>query len=164
MDKLYVMIPANHFHMTGFTVPSDLRDQGPKAVRELLYRRFMETVELGFGTGIVHPFIPLGFMDWEKEILSGFTPARYETCFTAAASAGIGIEIQGAVLESKADTNERGFSNLYRDMFSAARECNCKFFFGSDAHTPEKIKKGLYDRLGQFAGLCGIDESMFLEL
>jgi histidinol phosphatase-like PHP family hydrolase len=157
----YVLIPANHFHMRGYTVPEDLGAGGPGAVRELLYRRFLEAVDLGFGTGIVHPFGPLGFMDWEEEVMSGFTRAQYETCFKAAASAGIGVEIHHMAIECKAALNAEGFSTLYINMLSTARECGCKFFFASDAHTPKNMNG--YDRLGQLAGLCGIDEGMILQ-
>ena len=65
----FVWLPANHFHQRGFVVPPNLGEGGPKAVSELLYSRFLEAVELGFGTGIVHPFIPLGFLNWEEDIL-----------------------------------------------------------------------------------------------
>jgi histidinol phosphatase-like PHP family hydrolase len=46
-------------------------------------------------------------------------------------------------------------------MFSIARHCGCKFFFGSDSHRPGEI--GGYQRMAGFAGLCGIDETMLLE-
>jgi histidinol phosphatase-like PHP family hydrolase len=158
----YVLLPANHFHMKGFVVPENLGDGGPGAVRELLYRRFLEVTELGFGTGIVHPFEPLGFRDWEEEILSGFSRAMYETCFKNAASAGLAIEIDKSAVDNKTALNEKGYSSLYLEIFSVARHCGCRFFFGSDSHRPGEIEG--YDRMAEFAGLCGIEEDMLLEL
>jgi histidinol phosphatase-like PHP family hydrolase len=158
----FVLIPANHFHMTGFTVPGDLGSGGPAAVRELLYRRFLEAVDLGFGNGIVHPFTPLGFEDWEEEIMAGFTPAQFETCFKAAASAGLGVEINSCVVECKKALAVSGFSNLYINMISAAREAGCKFFFGSDAHHPDRMTG--YDEMARLAEICGIDDTMLLTL
>jgi histidinol phosphatase-like PHP family hydrolase len=158
----YVLLPANHFHMKGFAVPDNLGDGGPKAVRDLLYRRFLEVTELGFGTGIVHPLEPLGFSDWEQEILSGFTRAMYETCFKSAVSAGLAIEIDNSAVGNKTALNEKGYSSLYLEMFSIARQCGCKFFFGSDSHHPDQICG--YRQMAEFAELCGIDETMLLEL
>jgi histidinol phosphatase-like PHP family hydrolase len=157
-----VWIPATHFHMRGFVVPGDLAAGGPQAVGELLYRRFMEALEIEFATGIVHPLVPLGFLDWEIEILSNITPAMYEKCFTAAKEAGVAVEMNSHVIKSKTALAESGFSNLYIQMFSIARSCGCKFFFGSDAHRPDAITG--YDRMRQFADICGIDESMELVL
>ncbi|GHT55777.1 hypothetical protein FACS1894109_03040 [Spirochaetia bacterium] len=156
----FVLIPANHFHMAGFTVPQDLGSGGPAAVRELLYRRFLEVTDLGFGTGIVHPFTPLGFIDWEEEIMAGFTPSQFETCFKAAASAGLGIEIHHDAIECKKALGESGFSNLYINMISSAREAGCKFFFASDAHHPSRMTG--YDRLGALADLCGVTQDMIV--
>lgn len=158
----YVFFPASHFHMSGYTVPEDLRSRGPCSVRELLYRRFLEVTELGFGTGIVHPFFPLGFDDWEEEVLSGITRRQYETCFTAAKQAGLAIEIHHSAVESRSAVNESGFSSLYIDMLTSARDCGCSFFFGSDAHNPVNIKGETYKRMGELAGICGIRENMIL--
>ena len=158
----FVWLPANHFHQKGFVVPENLEAGGAKAVSELLYRRFMEVTELGFGAGIVHPFVPLGFLEWEADILKGITDAQYETCFKAAASAGLAIEINSYTAECKTSPSENGFSALYLKIHTMARDCGCKFFFGSDAHHPGKICG--YDRMAKFAEVCGIDNSSLLSL
>jgi histidinol phosphatase-like PHP family hydrolase len=153
----FVWVPANHFHQKGFVVPEELGSGGPKEVSELLYRRFMETVDLGFADGIVHPFIPLGFLEWEAEILDLITDTMYEDCFKAAVSAGIAVEINAYNGNCKTRTAPNGFSSLYLKIHTIARECGCKFFFGSDAHHPDAI--GGYERMAAFAESCGIDDS-----
>ena len=158
----FVLLPANHFHQRGFVVPEDLGASGAKAVSELLYKRFMETTELGFGTGIVHPFIPLSFLEWEADILGSISETQYESCFKAAALAELAIEINTYTAENKTCMVENGFSSLYLKMHTIARESGCKFFFGSDAHHPDKICG--YEKMVKFAGACGIDETMLLVL
>jgi histidinol phosphatase-like PHP family hydrolase len=158
----FVWVPANHFHQKGFVVPDDLGSGGPEAVSELLYRRFMEVVDLGFAGGIVHPFVPLGFLEWEAEILDGISDTRYETCFKAAASAGIAIEINAYNGDCKTRAPANGFSSLYLKIHTIARECGCTFFFGSDAHHPDAISG--YERMAAFAESCGIDDNGLLKL
>ena len=58
----------------------------------------------------------------------------YGELFEIAAARGIGLEINGSVEEPE----------CYR-MFGIAKECGCKFYFGSDAHHPnvfDTSKKG----------------------
>ena len=156
----FVLIPANHFHMKGYTVPENLASGGPQAVSQLLYRRFMEVTELGFGAGIAHPFRPLGFIEWEEDILKGITGIQYEQCFRNAASAGLAIEISIWSVDREVCLAPDGFSSLYLEMYTIAHECGCKFYFASDAHHPDEITG--YDRMLKFAQLCGIDESSCL--
>jgi histidinol phosphatase-like PHP family hydrolase len=158
----FIWIPANHFHQKGFVVPENLGSGGPREVAELLYRRFLEVVELDFGTGIVHPFIPLGFKEQEEAILKCFTNRMYENCFKAASCAGIAIEINAETACNKTVPDAQGFSSLYTMMHTIAGECGCKFFFGSDAHQSDHIKN--YKVMAEFAGHCGITETMLLEL
>jgi len=157
----YVMIPPNHFQLGfgGFVRPEDLGSGGPKAVSELLYRRFMEAVELGFGNGFVHPFTPLGFIEWETEVLQGISDTMYKNCFNSAASANIAMEINyGSIWRPR--EKQIDFLSLYRRIFTIARECGCKFFFGSDAHHPNEITG--YETARKFAESCGIDDTMLL--
>jgi histidinol phosphatase-like PHP family hydrolase len=158
----FIWIPANHFHQKGFVVPENLGSGGPREVAELLYRRFLEAVELDFGTGIVHPLIPLGFKEQEEAILKCFTNWMYENCFRAASQAGIAIEINADTACNQTVPDAQGFSCLYTMMHTIARECGCKFFFGSDAHQPDLIRN--YKRMAEFATHCGITETMLLEL
>jgi histidinol phosphatase-like PHP family hydrolase len=157
----FVWIPANHFHQKGFVVPGELGSGGPGAVAELLYRRFMEAVDLGFGSGIVHPFRPLGFLEWEGEILDRISDIQYENCFKAAVSAGIAVEIGAYTGDCKTGSAPNGFSSLYLRIYTIARECGCKFFFGTDAHHPDAITG--YDRMAAFAESCGIDDANLLK-
>ena len=149
----YVLVAANHFHMTGLTVPSDLVSGGTDAIRELLYRRFNEAAALEFATGIVHPFIPYGFSDIETEIISGFTDQQYRNSFSAAASCRISVEIHRDAVESRIAEDKNGFSSEFIRMLTIAGECGCTFHFGSDTHG---IINPDYERMGRFAALCGI--------
>jgi len=150
----YVLVPASHFHLNGFTVPADFASSSAKTVRELLYRRFNEALELEVTTGIAHPFIPCGFTEIEKEILSGITCKQYENSFNTAASRKVSIEIHNHMADSKESRDE------FIRMMTIAKECGCIFHFGSDTH--HKLID--YESLGQFADLCGITEEDMMKI
>ena len=155
----FVWLPANHFHQKGFVVPEDLGAGGPAAVSELLYRRFMEAVNLGFGNGIVHPFVPMGFLEWEADILNGISHAMYENCFRSASQANLSIEIHTHAVTCDTCIASNGFSSIYLAIYTIARECGCKFTFGTDAHHPDRLSG--YERMGKFAESCGINREFY---
>lgn len=149
----WVLIPPDHFHMKGFTLPASVTD--PAEVREYLIRYFMDVaaIELGVPTGIAHPFMPLGSPDREA-VIAGITDAQYRECFTFARERGKSIELNSGVL--KPGTGE------YVRMMTAANECGCSFHIGSDAHTPSLPTFQSHAAFGEFAEACGIKREKLL--
>ena len=155
----FVLLPASHFHQWGFTVPEDFKNSSVQTVQDLLRKRFLEVCNIKCITGICHPFIPFGFFDHEAEIISGISDEQFTECFEAAAEGGLSIEIHHHAACSKIALDGK-FSSEYVRMLSIAKKCGCVFYFGSDAHHPDKLKN--YDHMGAFAAACGITEADLL--
>ena len=159
-----VLIPPDHFHMKGFTRPADLND--PQGIKELMIRRFMEVMELGMATAVVHPFHAMGWTpEMPRLIQSMITDNEYIECFTAAKQANCAIEINTcAIAPITADDGigDDKFSPEYVRMMTLARETGCTFSIGTDSHNPKGIEKsGGYGRFDRFTDLCGITKILF---
>lgn len=151
----FVLIPPDHFHMKGYTIPAAVTD--PAEIRLWLIDNFIEAaaVVLGVPTGIAHPFEPMGFdKDKTSAILAAISGEDLRRCFTFAAEHDKSIELNQSIL------NVRSVGEYIR-IFTIARECGCHFHAASDAHTPASFTN--HDKIAQFADLCGITADRFIE-
>ena len=158
----YVLVPPDHFHMKGFTRPADLND--PAGIKELMIRRFMEVMELGIATAVVHPFHAMGWTpEMPRLIQSMITDNEYHECFVAARQAKCAIEINSCALDATDDgLGEDKFSPEYVRMMTLAREAGCTFSIGTDSHNPKSIEKaGGYVKFDHFTDVCGITNLLF---
>ena len=152
----YVLIPAHHFHMPGFTVPADLRQAGSDVVAELVAQRFDELVALGLITGVAHPFVVLGFLDRLDDILSRIPDERFLDSFGRAAAAGVSIEMHAGMFPGPHPPAGHAYGDeTFLRIMSLAYRAGCRFHFGSDAHDPEAMDGIL--KLGEYADMIGID-------
>lgn len=128
----YLIFPNSHTHMT---MPREYYADKRKMC-EFMVRVFMDIMDSplrGKLVSMAHPFCavccPFGY-----EILLGMiSDEEYKRCFGACAENGIAVEINlSKVRNYSVDDIIR--SNLIRP-FRIARECGCKFTFGSDSHT-----------------------------
>ena len=140
-DFDFVIIPTTHLHMTNFTIDEadkiehqSIADAWVKRLDTLL------NMELPFHKiGIAH--LACELMDKRSredylKLLNCIPTDEMIRLFTKAAKLGVGIEInQGDMMfkEHESDTMLR--------MFRIAKECGCKFYLGSDAHSPEGFLK-----------------------
>ena len=160
----YVLIPPDHFHMKGFTRPADLDD--PQGIKELMIRRFMEVMDLGMATSVVHPFHAMGWTpEMPRLIQSMITDNEYIECFTAAKQANCAIEINSCAvkpIDGNDGVGDDKFSPEYVRMMTLARETGCTFSIGTDAHNPKSIENaGGYGRFDRFTDVCGITKILF---
>lgn len=150
----FILIPANHFHMKGYTIPASVAD--PAEIRLWMMDNFTEaaSAQLGVPTGIAHPFEPMGF---DKEsfsaIFAAMTDADYRSCFTVAAEHNKSIELNHSILDNP-------FEDEYIRMFAIAYECGCRFHTGCDAHTPASFTG--HEQIARFAEKCGITPDRFI--
>ncbi len=148
----YVMVPPHHFHMAGFVRPANLTDLND--VRELMLERFLEACDIEFAFGLVHPFVPLGYMDSAMELLQGFSEADFEKCYRYAAAKGKAIEINLCIFR-----NQVASIPGYQRMMTIASQCGCKFFVGSDSHNVQTFRLDVKSALNEFITGCGIELS-----
>ena len=94
---------------------------------------------------IAHPFQPVGDMPIMDDMLALISDVTYGELFTEAARRGIGLEINP-------------WTNTPESMrlFGIAKECGCKFTFGSDGHGVREMAK--HPEIGACVAHIGLNE------
>lgn len=157
----FVLIPNSHYHIPTNT-PDGLDINDAKAMRAFAIERFLIgcNADLPVHTCMCHPFIPHGVKDGEGQ-LSVFTDNDYIECFKEAARKNVFVELHlGMVTRKYKKMEANGFAYEYLRMISLAKECGCKFQYGSDAHWLSMFED--HARMEEFARACGIDDSLIL--
>ena len=137
----FIIVPTTHLHMQGFTISDE--DWGNlERRRELLVERVDRLLERNYPfrkMGLAHMTCTLaaGYENqWENHIklFDGIPDAVYTDQFKKAASVGIGIELNTPINDYTPEELEK-ILRPYR----IAKDCGCKFYFGSDAHHPKSF-------------------------
>ena len=150
----FVIIPTTHLHMRGFTISEE--DAESLERRAQLWVERLDALlskDLPFRKiGIAH--LACGLMANSSRqdyltVMDMIPDADMYRLFKKAAELGVGIEL---------NSSDMSFSDAEEDtvlrMFRIAKECGCKFYFGSDAHHPAGLDKAkpiferAIDRLG----------------
>lgn len=152
----FVIVPNSHTHMM---MPRSLYQPVEKHI-DFMFRAFYDIINCPLAkyvTSIAHPFhavaCPYGFR-LPMELISD---DRYKFAFDAAAEKGIAIEIN---LEQHVSSDPKPDDYYEEDfrMFAIAKECGCKFTFGSDSHTLAMHKNCyVFDKAAERLGLCEDD-------
>ena len=152
----FIIVPTTHMHMRGFTVNEEDFAK-PEALARLWVERFDALLrsDLPFGkVGIAHPISRCIATEnnMHLEVISLVHDAQMYRLFTEAARLGLGIEING---------DDIAFSDEDKDTalrpYRIAKECGCKFYYGSDAHKPRQFS--VDKRFDRFVELLGLTES-----
>ncbi|MBR7142490.1 MAG: PHP domain-containing protein [Clostridia bacterium] len=151
----YVLVAPSHiFNQIHHYRDFDLST--PEKVRHLTIENFKQAcyLDLGVPTAICHPLYPICAPD-QQEILDGMDDQMLGECYTLAARHEKSIEIHACLYRNTVTLDEEGLSPSYIRMLSIAKECGCRFHFGSDAHAPETFigKHALLERAAQRAGI-----------
>ena len=129
----YVLVPHSHTHM-GCVMPREYAEDNKRHARFLM-DSFMAAVEHPLSsrfTAIVHPFVPGTKYDIYNEVQALIPDSYFYEAFAAAREKGIAIEMNGSTLIYMPD--EQIPSCEYVRIYSIAKECGCKFTYGSDSH------------------------------
>lgn len=151
-EKLYdkfdfIIVPTTHLHFNAF-VMEKVTDE-PEYRAYLWVERFRKLLEKDMPfhkMGIAH--LTCGLMlagEWESGALAGekkylsvlrlLSNDVYRELFEEAKKKGIGIELNIPPFENM---TEEELSEVLRP-YRVAKEAGCKFYLGSDAHTPEEL-------------------------
>ncbi len=152
----FIVIPTTHLHMKDLTI--DMEDYYPENLPKVWVKRFdmVLNADLPFRkVGIAHLACKLIYredMDTYAGILDAIPEEEMVRLFTKAAQLGVGIEI---------NSDDMNFEDKYEDsiirMFKIAKKCGCKFYMGSDAHTPEGLERAK-DRFEKAIDMLGLTE------
>ena len=138
-DFDFIVIPTTHTHMVGFTISAE--DAGnPEAKAAQWVKRIDAVLNMKL------PFKKVGIAHLLCEslnIIDLVSNEDMERLFTKAAQLGCGIELNQDDLvyfDATADS--------YLRPFRIAKECGCKFYLGSDAHSPARWQytRGVFER------------------
>lgn len=134
MEKLdFIIIPLNHFHMGGFTCRGN---ESSEELAKLLIKRFDGVLDMDLPfrkIGIAHlsdGCIGMRYVNALKLI----PDSEYRRIFARAAEKGVGIE-----LNFELDDIEGENSDAVMTPYFFAKEAGCKFYNGSDIHSPRKV-------------------------
>ncbi len=155
----YVLIPTDHFHMNRNTPEEQVKTN--EGVRKIMLDRFTAAVESvlpDYGrVGLCHPFFGGSFGDREKDILGGIPDSKFIDLFTVAAKRGIYIELNACVFRpTYLPLEEHKLPGEYVRIYTLARECGCRIYFGSDSHSGKVFETTHKNPdIERFAEVCG---------
>ncbi len=136
----YVLIPHSHTHMKGFVLPECVTTL--EGIAGYMVNSFKEIVKKDIATSIAHPFQPGGYNNIRdlQQIYSYIDDDDFIECFTEAQrhNTGIEINISSFFTDSPLDNI---FKNTYLRMYRLAKQCGCKFSFGSDSHSLARLPR-----------------------
>lgn len=153
-DKFdFVIVSLTHFHITGVV------SRGDETVEERIqmWINRMDKLlsmdipfkKIGLGhltTGLMHP-------ERYLDILAGIPDEEYRRLFGKAAQLGVGIELNFNSFVYGEDTLETAMR-----PYRIAKECGCKFYFGSDSHWPDAFKNAKKN-FENIVDILGLEES-----
>lgn len=133
----FLLISISHFHCTDFTISAaDAATAEGKA--EALLRKLEWVLQRDLPwhkVGLAHLLgqkVSGGDPDVHCEIIRLLQGERLTALFKKAAALGVGIELNTATFNFGSDAEREAVTGFY----AHAKECGCKFCFGSDAHAP----------------------------
>ncbi len=161
----YVLVSTSHFHQS--ELMEGLKTATVDDLRLILLERFLlavgEASELSVPASLAHIFHPLGFFEYELEIMEGITDRMYEECFSFAAHKGVGIEIHLPTFRASENRGEDGLPRHAARMIRLAVKSGCRFTIGSDEHNPASfIEKNR--EIHEVARKLGVTPEMMMDI
>ena len=141
-DKLYdklefIIIATSHLHSPNWTISEDNISVADRAKLYMEKNHRLLDMDLPFHKiGLAHFTCELIANKCDGsyvDILNFISDAEYRALFSRAAAVGMGIELNMTLREASDDAAFR--------PYRIAKECGCKFYLGSDAHTPGGFEK-----------------------
>lgn len=141
-DFDFVIIPTTHLHMMSFTI-----DENETSVerRAFLYVTRLEKLldmDLPFEKiGIAHLTCPLmapNSFDDHLKVLDLISDETFKGLFSSIAKKKAGFELNFSYFQYEGEALQRVLR-----PYRIAKECNCKFYLGSDAHHPKTFENAM---------------------
>lgn len=160
IDKFdFVIVPTSHLHMCGFTIEPEDTSVARRAELYMARNHALLDMDLPFSKmGLAHftcCLLDRGCEGSYSDIMDAITDGQYREFFERLAKCGMGLEIN----TSLSDADNESILRPYR----IARACGCKFYLGSDAHTPEELRvaHARFDAMVEALGLTEDDKFAF---
>lgn len=132
----FVTIPTTHLHLTGNTVRT--KTATPEEAAEIWLCRITELLKKDLPrhkTGIAHLTCGHIFSDRTPEVIALLPDEKLYSVFSDCSAKDIGIE-----LNMKTFSMSDELKNIMLRPYHIAKDCGCKFYLGSDAHSIAALK------------------------
>jgi HisJ family histidinol phosphate phosphatase len=132
----FVIIPTTHLHMMSFTI--DEKDTSLERCADLYVARLDKLLDMDIPfhkIGIAHLTCPLmapNNKDDHLKVLDLIPDKVFKELFSKIAKKKAGFELNFSFFQYEGESLERVLR-----PYRIAKECNCKFYLGSDAHHPQ---------------------------
>lgn len=143
MDQFdFIIIPTTHMHMRGFTLTEEeAADASSRADAWVKRLDAVLNMDLPFyKIGIAH--LTCSLIAPERlqylKVLELLPEEELYRLFRKASKVGVGIELNASDMGFCAEEAE-----LVLRPYRIAKQCGCKFYFGSDAHHPAKLNDSI---------------------
>lgn len=143
----FIIIPTTHFHMRDYTLfPEEIATPEDRAKAWVKRLDAVLNMDLPFHKiGFAHLTCSLLAPTAEDYhgMLTAIAEAEMERLFTKVAQKGAGVELNADDFKFKYGCPE----NVLK-VYQIAKKCGCKFYMGSDAHTPRELNdaKAVFER------------------
>ncbi len=151
----FVIIPTTHTHMLGLTIDETDNTEERRAALYIQRLDALLDQDLPFEKiGIAHLtccFVGVGnAKDSQRRVLNAIPDAELYRVFGRIAKAGAGFELNEDIFQY----NEEELAAQLR-YYRIAKECGCKFYLGSDAHTRRGLERApaVFERILELTGL-----------
>lgn len=157
----FVLAPHSHTHMLDQVMPAECKGNWPKHAQFLVdsFLRLVNHRDIDCITSIAHPFAPLAEEPRTNEILRLIPDRVFEDCFSSAHDAGVFLELNGDCFNNLFHSEADIAASEYNRMYHIAKECGCKFTYGSDSHSPSVYH--LFDWMDAAVRIFGLSDDDF---
>lgn len=128
----FILVPNSHTHMM---MPKDLYEPYEKHADFMVnaYQEIIDSPVSRYITSMAHPFEAVCCPYDNRLLIRLISDDTYRRLFDRTAEKGIAIEINVSDLQSKTEAEIEADPVMH--LFRLAKECGCRFTFGSDAHS-----------------------------
>ena len=131
----FIIIPTTHFHMQFTLTDAQRQDVAGRISAWLRRLEGVLNMDLPFyKVGLAHLTCSLIHRDREEylKVLAGLPEDAMAALFQKAARCGVGIELNASDIRAATGAEE-----IVLRPYRIAKECGCKFYMGSDSHSPD---------------------------
>lgn len=154
----YVIVPNSHTHMI---MPKECFEPWQKHADFMVeaYENIINSNVSRYITAMAHPFEAVNCPHYSA-LIDLISDDRFKYLFDATAKKDIAVEINIGNYHEMADEDIINCSQIR--MFRIAKECGCKFIFGSDAHN--RRRHDSFAHTDVLADILGLKEQDIAEI
>lgn len=149
----FIVVPNSHTHMI---MPKDYIGNYEKHVAFMIqaYEDILNSPLSRYVTAMAHPFDICCHTYTSKDLIPMISDDTFKRLFDQTAEKNIAFEINTSYTKNMTPADIA--NDCHIRMFSLAKECGCKFTFGSDAH--DSSYHDFYENADILAEILGIGE------